>query len=118
MSKTSTVTATATVTGDGVTGLAYTPPQYPLTNVTAPGGGPDPLTLAAGANVLPVRAGAIGYMLVPTPGSTNAKIVNDTGAGATGITFKSNPVHGSIESGQANLYINAAASETIAVFWF
>ena len=110
------MTLTVTATGGGLTGATFVPPQCPLGNSAATRGGPEALVLAAGANVVPAPPGAIGYIICPPIPSANAKIVNDTGAGSTGITFSSSPVMGQVTN--ANLYINSAASETCTVQWF
>jgi len=119
MSKQSSVVLSVTVAGDGISGLVYVPPQYaPQVNPSAPGGGPDPLVLTAGANVVPVRPGSVGYIISPPTQSTNLKIVNDTGAGATGLSFKANCIVGTIDNAQANLYVNSVIGETVSIFWF
>lgn len=113
MAKTSTLTITVQVTGDGVNdNWTPTPPQ----NTAAPGGGPQLLALASGDNTITVPAGASGFVLLPPAGSAVVKKIKGAG-GDTGVTISNTlPFVGSVSAG--SLIINASNVENVQIFWF
>lgn len=115
MAKTSTLTVSATVTGDGLAGDTYAPPQGPLVNAAAPQGIPSVVALGAGANTLAVPAGAQYALLVPPPASANAKQAK-TISGDTGVTFTSGIVLLPV-GGLSSIYCTATAGESLSVAW-
>lgn len=116
MAKTSSVTFTVSITGDGGT-LNYTPPGTPLSNTSAPYGGPIPVALSSGNNTLTPPATAQGVMIIPPTGSAITKTLKGI-AGDTGILLNNAlPTVLSLPVGGGAFVINASNSETITVLW-
>lgn len=115
MSKTSTLTITASVVGDGLAGDSYSPPQGPLVNASAPQGIPSVLTLASGANTIPVPTGSQYALLVPPAASTNSKQAK-TISGDTGVTFTLGVVLLPV-GGLSNIYCTATSIESLSIAW-
>jgi hypothetical protein len=115
MAKTSTLTVTASVTGDGLAGDSYAPPQGPFVNTSAPQGIPSVVQLGGGSNSLAVPAGAQYALLVPPAASTNAKLAK-TISGDTGVSFTSSIVLLPV-AGLSTIYCTATAGEALSIAW-
>lgn len=117
MAKTSRVSIGITVEGDGETGT-YVPPTSPITNATAPQGGPIAYALSAGNNVITIPTGAIGVIIVPAATNGNAKTLKGV-AGDTGVALRTNaPSVISFATGSTVFSINATGTETVDLHWF
>jgi hypothetical protein len=115
MSKTSTVTLTVSVTGDGLS-ESYALPA--VVNAAAPGGGPSNLALATGFNSIAVPPGSLGFILIPPVGSVITKTLKGI-TGDTGIPLHvTNPTWVSLPPATATIGITAGgAGETVAIHW-
>lgn len=119
MAKTSTITTTINVTGDGVT-ESYQPVGFPIVNNAAPGGVPTPVTLTAGDNILAVPAGSTGWVLMPPSGSTITKRLKDSATpGDVGYLLSTTqPSILSIGAAQTTIRLNASTpGETVTIAW-
>lgn len=114
MSKLSTVTLQAVVSGDGASST-YVPPGTPITNPSAPDGGPHVLPLSLGANTLTPPTGAKGVFIVP--GSVGAITLKGV-TGDTGILLAAGmPTFLALASGQGGFVLTASAADSISVQW-
>ena len=116
MAKTSTISLSAYVSGDGIVGTTYNPPQSPLTNPAAPEGIPTAASLSAGANTVAVPAGALRALIVPVLNSANSKTVR-TVPGDTGVTFTADPVLLPLAAGVTTLYFQSTGAEVLQIVW-
>jgi len=115
MAKTSSVTMSITVSGDGL-GFTYVPPTAPVVNPASPGS--EILTaLAPGDNIITPPPNANYCLVVPAGTSTNPKKLKGVG-GDTGVAIHpSNPTLVALPSGGGTFIINATAGETVTLGW-
>jgi hypothetical protein len=116
MAKTSTTTITVEIGGDGVD-QTYEPAGSPITNTSAPSGGPMPYVLSSGDNTISVPSGSVGFVIVPSTASTVVKKLKG-GAGDTGFTIRASaPSVVSMPNSTSSILINASAGETVSIQW-
>jgi hypothetical protein len=117
MSKQTTLTITATVTGDGES-LNYTPPGSPIINNACPQGGPISQFLTFGDTTISFFTGTAGVIIVPPTTSTVVKKIK----GATsdsGIAIAPNmPTVLTFSITQGPFVINAQGTETVMLMYF
>lgn len=118
MAKTITLSATATVSGDGQSGTVVLPPSFPAVNSGGSSGGEVALVLATGANTVAIPSGHQGVWVIPPAGS----VITKTLKGVTGDTGV--PIHPTLGMvlffplGTANFVITAGgAGETVQILW-
>ena len=107
-----TISVTVTLTGD-IAGSVTVPAQ---SNAASPGER-NSVDLASGPNTLTPPAGASALILVPPQNSTVAKTLKGV-TGDTGVPLSPNaPAVIPLPAGAGALVLNAAAIETVTVYW-
>jgi hypothetical protein len=124
MAKTSTLTLTISIVGDGVNELIGVPPQAlkQYTNQAAPGGVPQPLVLVTGFNAIPIPAGSQGgpgwFIYEPPAGSVITKTLKGVIGDVGKVLHLTNPTILPIAVGETFINITAGgAGETGSVYW-
>lgn len=113
MSVTVTFNGTLTVSGDETRTVALAA----LSNTLAVGGGESIVALTTGFNAVPVPAGAIAGLIVPSSGSANTKTLKGI-TGDTGIAMNPPNAPALIPvSGLSTLGITSAGAETLKIYW-
>lgn len=114
MSKVSSVSIAGSVNGDGI---SETFGAFNITNLTAPGGVPQNVSLSSGNNTLTPPAGAQWVLIVPPTVSTVAKTIKGV-AGDTGIPIApAAPFLWGLPASPGSFVINAASAEVVQVYW-
>ena len=117
MAKTSVLTMSVQFVGDGVNESYSITATNPVTNVSAPGGGPLLYALASGPNVIPVPPGSISMVIVPPTNSVIALTLKGI-SGDTGFSLTANlPSMMAIPPNTASVLIAAGAPENVSILW-
>ena len=112
MAKTSTVTLTIVVSGDGGSST-YAPPGTTITNPGAPDGGPHLFTLVAGPNTITPPSGAKGIVILPGGPVTLKGVAGDTGL----LLFSGQPSYFSLGDGQGAFVLSAVIGTSVTIQW-
>lgn len=114
MSKTSTVTTTISIVGDGVNETITQSYQ----NTACPSGAPQALSLSSGANTLTVPTGAVALTIIPPAGNavtlTLKGVTGDTGV-ALSPTNPTGPIP--LATTVTTLVLTAGSNITVGIAW-
>jgi hypothetical protein len=116
MAKTNTTTISIGIQGDGFAGS--TNGTYSNSQSNGAGLAPTSVVTSAGSVTVTIPATALGYTIVPPPGSAVTKTIKGV-AGDTGLNMApalpmSVPLTAAL---QASFVITASGIETVLVFW-
>lgn len=115
MAKTGATTISLSVSGDGIGQDTWSNTN---TNVAAPGGGPFPVALTAGDNVLTPPTGSQYFTLIPSSTSTNAKKISNLASATNALKINpALPICIPVTAALDTICVNVAANETVLIMW-
>jgi hypothetical protein len=117
MAKTSTLSMSVQIVGDGVNEGFNIMASSPVVNPAAPGGGPLLYPLILGANIIPVPPGTISMILIP-PANSLVGLTLKGLTGDTGFVLQGNlPAMLPLPLGTLDVLIAATAPENVSILW-
>jgi hypothetical protein len=117
MAKSSVITLTVAVTGDGVNELYNISSISPMINAAAPAGGPLTYALISGDNTIVAPPGAQGMIIVPPLTSTSVKKLKGV-SGDTGFAISTTlPTMVSLPAGTTSVLLNGTVGENVTIHW-